>query len=67
MSANATGSTRDEPRDDEVGIRCPRCHCRHMLVLWTRPRGDRSIRRRRECRHCGHQVTTTETRLSEAR
>lgn len=45
-----------EPR----GIRCPKCGCGHFEVVYTRriPRG--AIRRRRQCRHCGRRVTTTE-------
>lgn len=54
------------PRVEDQGIRCPKCGCGHLWVLWTRPRADRSIRRRRECRHCGHEITTTERLISES-
>ncbi|MDI1342835.1 MAG: hypothetical protein PSV22_01870 [Pseudolabrys sp.] len=56
----------DQALDEEQGLRCPKCACQHFYVVWTRARADRSIRRRRECRHCGHQITTSETRLTEA-
>lgn len=41
------------------GLVCPKCGCRHFeLVKITHAVGY--VRRRRECRHCGHRVTTTE-------
>lgn len=42
------------------GLRCPRCGCVHFHVLYTRPAIGGAIRRRRECRHCGRRLTTTE-------
>lgn len=45
---------------DGSGLECPRCHCRHFWVVWTRPRRDNRIIRRRECRYCGRLMTTTE-------
>lgn len=45
-----------EPR----GILCPRCGCGHFEVVYTRRIPGGAIRRRRECRHCGRRVTTTE-------
>jgi transcriptional regulator NrdR family protein len=44
-----------EPR----GLECPRCGCRHFYVVYTRPRAGKIVRRK-ECRHCGRRVTTTE-------
>ena len=41
------------------GLVCPACGCRHFYVLYTRPR-DGKIVRRKECRHCGRRVLTTE-------
>ena len=53
-----------EPAAEPIGLVCSRCGCRHFFVLYTRPaRGDR-IRRRKECRHCGRQITTFEKPLS---
>jgi len=49
-----------------VGLECRKCGCQHFNVVWTRQKGDGSIRRRRACRHCGHQITTVETTLAEA-
>lgn len=41
------------------GLACPRCGCRHLPVVYTRPR-ENSILRCRECRHCGKRITTRE-------
>jgi hypothetical protein len=42
-----------------AGLCCPRCgHCR-WRVIYTRAGGGR-VMRRRECRACGHRVTTWE-------
>jgi len=43
----------------EAGLSCPRCGCRHFLVVDTRGEPD-GIRRRRECRNCGWRVWTHE-------
>lgn len=57
MSDRATRPKRDpEPR----GILCPKCGCAHFEVVYTRRIPGGAIRRRRECRHCGRRVTTTE-------
>lgn len=53
----------EEPRifeDSGVGLRCPKCGCRHFRVAYTRPIVGDQIERRKECRHCGHRVTTHE-------
>ena len=42
-----------------VGLVCRRCGCRHFHTIYTRPRNDGVIRRKR-CRNCGHAVTTRE-------
>lgn len=53
---------KDQDEDDRpVGIVCPRCECRHFSVVETRAESKGRIRRRRECRHCGHRITTYET------
>jgi len=43
-----------------AGLECPECGCRDFRVTKTR-QGDGVIVRRRECRHCGHRITTFET------
>ncbi|KAA0215777.1 MAG: hypothetical protein DYG94_06430 [Leptolyngbya sp. PLA3] len=48
------------PRKDEPGLRCPVCGCGHWRVIYTRRRSGGRLVRRRECRHCGKTVTTTE-------
>lgn len=47
---------------DEKGIECPSCGCRHFYVIYTRRRDDKIVRRK-ECRHCGRRVTTSERRV----
>lgn len=52
----------------ERRIVCPDCGCHHVPVLYTRPGwGDHPMatRRRRECRNCGRQFTTTELPADE--
>ena len=44
---------------DGKGLACRKCGCRHFRVVYTRP-GPDTIRRLRECRHCGRRVMTTE-------
>jgi len=41
------------------GLECPRCGCGHFEVVKV-CQGPGYVRRRRECRHCGRRVTTTE-------
>lgn len=56
----------DEVLDDNRGIRCPSCGCRHCpqlsaKVLRTIAIGQQqSIRRQRQCRHCGRRFVTQE-------
>ena len=45
---------------DPRGLQCPKCGCGHFRVVYTRPVWGGRIRRRRECRHCGKRITTTE-------
>jgi hypothetical protein len=50
----------DHQPEEPVGIRCPRCGCRHFWCVATRPvRGNR-VRRYKRCRHCDRHVTTLE-------
>lgn len=48
-----------------VGIECRKCGCHHWFVVWVDRRRDGSIVRRRQCRHCGWQLTTRERPLAE--
>jgi hypothetical protein len=41
------------------GLVCRHCGCRHFLTVYTRPRHDAIVRRKR-CRHCGEAVMTRE-------
>jgi len=45
--------------DEPKGIRCRKCHCRDLRVIYTRHYANKIVRRR-ECRHCGTRLTTTE-------
>lgn len=42
-----------------AGIECPKCGCRDWRVYKSGPKGS-VVRRRRECRHCGHRLATIE-------
>jgi len=41
------------------GIECPKCGCRHLHIYKTVPKGT-LVKRRRQCRNCGHRLGTTE-------
>jgi transcriptional regulator NrdR family protein len=56
--------TATRPTRDDLGIRCPRCGCRHFYTTNTEPLRDGRIRRRKVCRHCGRKVVTFETILA---
>lgn len=45
---------------DRRGLVCLKCGCGHFRVIYTRPKSGGRIIRRRECRHCGRRVITTE-------
>ena len=45
--------------DADGGLTCRKCGCRHFAVRYTR-QSDNGIKRVRECRHCGHIITTIE-------
>ena len=46
--------------NEQKGLVCARCGCRHFEVVYTRPAADNRIMRRRACRHCGKRITTFE-------
>jgi hypothetical protein len=52
-------SSRKDQNDDR-GLVCPGCGCRHFEVYYTRETKHGTIIRRRRCRHCGRSVMTTE-------
>ena len=49
---------------EERGLKCARCGCRHFFVVYVRPARGNRLMRRRECRNCGHRVTTYESTTS---
>jgi len=49
-----------DDREDDRGLRCRHCGCRHFYVIYTRRAIGERLVRRRECRHCGRRVTTCE-------
>lgn len=53
-------SNKEEPLDDDRGLRCRHCGCRQFSVVYTRRAWGSKLVRRRECRHCGQRVTTWE-------
>lgn len=52
--------------NDDRGIACPLCGCRHFCTTNTEPLRDGRIRRRKVCRHCGRKIVTHETPLNDA-
>ena len=48
------------PDDDDGGLVCPDCGCRHFFTIRTTPWKNGKIMRRRECRYCGRRKTTIE-------
>ena len=55
-----TNPRQTSQRQDNRGIRCPTCGCGHFRVIYTRRALGGRLIRRRECRHCGRRLTTTE-------
>ena len=51
---------RREYRQDQSGMRCPKCNSGYSRVLYTRKEFNGGLRRRRECRHCFARFTTRE-------
>lgn len=46
--------------NEQVGITCPACGCRHFHVIYTRRAWGGLVVRRRQCRHCSRRITTWE-------
>ena len=49
-----------------AGIPCPKCGCADLRTTHTR-KSTRTIRRRRECKHCLHAFWTIETLIRDAK
>jgi len=56
----ALHETGGKPDAEPKGLACPQCGCRHFFVVYTRRATNGRIIRRRECRHCGRRISTTE-------
>lgn len=50
---------KDEKQED-IGIRCPNCGCRHFYTEKTIPVHGNRRRRYKNCRNCGRRVRTLE-------
>jgi len=48
------------PEQDQRGLVCRECGCKHFRVIYTRPAWGGRLVRRRECQHCGKRITTWE-------
>jgi len=48
---------------DDRGLRCPRCGCRRLRVVYTRRVRNGRIFRCRECRDCRRRMVTCEDRV----
>ncbi len=46
--------------EEQRGLACWHCGCKHFRVIYTRPYRGKRIMRRRECRNCGKRMTTWE-------
>ncbi|HBO44115.1 MAG TPA: hypothetical protein DD670_09325 [Planctomycetaceae bacterium] len=44
--------------DDQRGLECRHCGCRHFRVILARPALEGRLIRRWECRYCGRRMTT---------
>jgi transcriptional regulator NrdR family protein len=47
------------PAQPTPGLSCPKCGCHHLPVVYTRPYGEKTMRRRC-CRNCGWRFATFE-------
>lgn len=52
-----------EKEPPKGGIRCPKCGCRHLPVVYTRDAVMGRRERLRECRHCKKRFRTYEKAL----
>ncbi len=51
--------------NDDRGLECRNCGCKHFRVVYTRPYRGGGLIRRRECRHCGRRMTTWERAIGQ--
>ncbi len=56
MTVKDSTKTKEENR----GLECRHCGCKHFRVIYTRRGWGGKLIRRRECRHCGKRITTWE-------
>ena len=51
---------------DRRGLECPKCGCKHFIVIYTRGAAGGKLIRRRECRHCGRRTILSEVITSSS-
>ncbi|MBN1846105.1 MAG: hypothetical protein JW810_10510 [Sedimentisphaerales bacterium] len=51
--------------NDQHGLECSTCGCRHFRVLYTRRAWGGRLVRRRQCRHCGKRIITWEKQIGK--
>ena len=59
ITGEKSSGTNDLRASGGRGLACPKCGCRHLIVVYTRERLG-CILRMRECRHCGRRIPTRE-------
>lgn len=42
------------------GLTCPKCGCRRMPAVYSKPKDGGKVQRQRECRDCGRKIVTIE-------
>jgi hypothetical protein len=60
----AVAQESESDRQTDKGVRCPKCWCPWLRVLYTRPLVGGKIRRCRICNHCECRFYTTETNVA---
>jgi len=53
-------SDNQDTQNDQRGLKCRKCDCQDLRVVYTRRASGGKLVRRRECRHCGRRMTTWE-------
>jgi DNA-directed RNA polymerase subunit M/transcription elongation factor TFIIS len=62
---NDANEADNRPLNAPRGLVCAACGHRRLSVVYTRPRADGQIMRRRECKNCGKRVTTWERMIGQ--